>query len=46
MYESGEWAGARNHFEWMSIELGWTDGPSQALLTFMSQYNFIKPEDW
>jgi len=46
-YEAGEWAVAKKMLEVTRHALeNCEDGPSAALLKFMQQYGYAKPEDW
>ena len=44
-YEAGHWRSSRELLE-QSLEFKPADGPSQALLTYMRDYDFTAPSDW
>jgi len=44
-YEAGNWRSSRELLE-QSLEFKPSDGPSQALLTYMRDYDFTAPSDW
>ena len=44
-YEAGHWTSSRELLE-QSLEFKPADGPSQALLTYMRDYDFTAPSDW
>lgn len=45
-YLVGDWHSAKKYFELGELILGEKDGPSQCLMKYMKEFDFVVPHDW